>query len=241
MDISQKKSMLVSGAESLGIGVSDDQAERLLAYMELVLEKNRVMNLTAIKDEERFIYLNLVDSLSALRVLPEAGTLIDVGTGAGLPGIVAAVMRSDLNVTLMDATEKKLRFLEEVTAKLGIANASILCGRAEELSRDPRCRDSFDAAVSRAVARLPLLMEYVLPFVRKGGIFVAMKGAEAAEELEEARNITALLSASFSSSDELVLPGGEEARCLLVFEKTAPTSEAYPRRNSVLKKLYSNR
>lgn len=240
MDRSELTELLLSGAGSLGIGLDGQQAETLLKYMEMVLEKNRVMNLTAIRDEERFVYLNLLDSLTALRAIPESGTLIDVGTGAGLPGVVIAVMRKDVSVTLMDATAKKLRFLDELIGELGLDNCRTLCGRAEELSRDPLYRDHFDTAVSRAVARLPLLMEYTLPFVGKGGIFVAMKGAEAETELEEAGELAEKLCARLSATYELILPGGEEKRCLLVFEKTEKTDKTYPRKNSVLKKLYSH-
>ena len=239
MDRTHLTELLLRGAGSIGVEPDGAQAQTLLLYMDMVLEKNRVMNLTAIKDEERFVQLNILDSLTVLRVIPESGNLIDVGTGGGLPGMVIAIMRKDLRVTLMDATAKKLAFLDELIGELGLDNCVTLCGRAEELSREPLYRDHFDNAVSRAVARLPLLMEYTLPFVRKGGIFVAMKGAEAETELEEAGDLAAKLSARLSETDELILPGGEEKRCLLVFEKTDMTDKMYPRRNSVLKKLYS--
>ena len=239
MDNAKKRELLLGGAESLGIGLDPSEADELLFYMEKVLEKNKVMNLTAIRDEERFIYLNLLDCLSVLRVLPECASVIDVGTGAGLPGMVIALMRRDTEVTLMDATAKKLSFLDELVSEMGLSNVTTLCGRAEELSRDTKYRDSFDCAVSRAVARLPLLMEYSLPFVRKGGVFIAMKGAEAGTELAEAEDLTDKLGSKLSGNDSFILPGGEEKRSLLIFEKVRDTDKAYPRRNSVLKKLYS--
>ncbi|MBR2780840.1 MAG: 16S rRNA (guanine(527)-N(7))-methyltransferase RsmG [Eubacteriaceae bacterium] len=239
MDNVQKRELLLGGAESLGIMLHPSEADGLLFYMEKVLKKNKVMNLTAIRDEERFIYLNLLDCLSVLRVLPECASVIDVGTGAGLPGMVIALMRRDTEVTLMDATAKKLSFLDELVGEMGLGNVTTLCGRAEELSRDTKYRDNFDSAVSRAVARLPLLMEYSLPFVKKGGVFVAMKGAEAGTELAEAEDLTDKLGSRLSGNDSFILPGGEEKRSLLVFEKVRDTDKAYPRRNSVLKKLYS--
>ena len=239
MEYTQKKELLLKAAGSLGIALDPSRAEELLFYMEKVLEKNEVMNLTAIRDEERFIYLNLLDCLSILRVLPECASLIDVGTGAGLPGMVIAVMRRDTRITLMDATAKKLAFLDDLISEMGLSNVSTLQGRAEELSRDKKYRDSFDAAVSRAVARLPLLMEYSLPFVKKGGIFVAMKGAEAEKELEEAGDLADRLGSKLCGTDSFTLAGGEEKRNLLVFEKITETDETYPRRNSVLKKMYS--
>lgn len=239
MEMTDEKTYLIQNASSSGIGIDEATAEKLLTYKDLVLETNRTMNLTAIKDDERFIILHLVDCLSVIPLIPEGALVLDVGTGGGLPGMVIALARPDVTVKMLDSTQKKLTFIDSAIEKMGLSNASTVCARAEELSREKDSREAYDVCVSRAVARLPLLCEYCIPFVKKGGAFIAMKGAEADDELRDSLAVVKELGAGACDRRDFALPGDEEKRTLFVFPKEKATPEKYPRRNSVLKKLYS--
>ena len=239
MDRNEKTMLVMSMSGKVGCTVDEETADTLVTYMDMVLEKNRVMNLTAIRDERAFILLNIIDSLSVVPFIPHGMKILDIGTGAGLPGMVIAIARKDLTVTMLDSTAKKLAFVDEAIGSLGLKNAVTLCGRAEELSRLSEYRESFDAAVSRAVARLPMLSEYALPFVRTGGVFIAMKGAAGETEAEEASSVVSEMGGGLIRREELLLPEGEEKRSIIVVAKTSATPSSYPRRQSVLKKLYA--
>lgn len=237
--MTDEKTYLIENAASAGISIDEKTAERLLMYKDLVLETNRTMNLTAIKDDERFIILHLVDCLTVIGMIPEGASVLDVGTGGGLPGMVIALSREDVDVTMLDSTQKKLTFIDSAIEKMGVKNARTVCARAEELSREKGKRGAFDICVSRAVARLPLLCEYCIPFVKKGGSFIAMKGAGADDELKDSEALAKELGAGSFKRSDFTLPGDDEKRTLFVFAKDRETPDKYPRRNSVLKKLYA--
>jgi len=229
------RDVLQTGAAALGVPLSAGDADRLEHYWAAVEAKNRVMNLTAITGEDDAARLHFLDCVGLLSVCPARGAVLDVGTGAGFPGVPLAVLCPDARLTLLDATEKKLRFVDETCRALAIP-AACLAGRAEELGRDGLYRERFDVVVSRAVARLSLLAELCLPFVRPGGLFVAMKGAGAEEELAEAANALALLGGEPAEIRTYAIPGADVTRHAVIVRKAAATPDKYPRAWGRIKK-----
>lgn len=220
------RASLDAGLRRLGIAIPPEREEALLAFGEAVLEKNQVMNLTAITDPAQAAELHLLDSLSLLKVLPLAGkSLLDVGTGAGFPGVPLKIAEPSLRLTLLDSLQKRMRWLEaEALPPLGV-EARFLAGRAEDFARTNR--EKFDVVSSRAVARLDLLCELCLPFVHRGGYFLAMKGALAKEELREAANAIRILGGSFERTEEFEIGGAVHS--VIVIHKTGNTPSQYPR------------
>jgi len=220
------KQTLLAGLERLNIELPPERVETILRFGEAVLEKNKVMNLTAITDPAQAAELHLLDSLSLLKVLPLAGkSLLDVGTGAGFPGVPLKIAEPSLRLSLLDSLQKRMRWLEgEALPELGM-EARFLTGRAEDFARTHR--EKFDVVSSRAVARLDLLCELCLPFVHRGGYFLAMKGAQAGEELHEAANAIRLLGGSYERTAEFEIGGAVHS--VIVIHKTGKTPEQYPR------------
>lgn len=199
--------------------------ERFDAYYRLLIEKNRVMNLTAITEPEDVAVKHFADSLAALPYLRPNMRIVDVGTGAGFPAIPLLIANPALSFTLLDALQKRLTFVETVLRELGLS-ATLVHLRAEDAGRDARHRERYDAAVARAVAPLPALLEYAVPLLRVGGTAIAYKG-EPQEELQSARSAARLLSVTLTA-----VPVASEAgaRSLILAKKTAPTGKAYPRK-----------
>ena len=220
------KETLLAGLQRLEIELPEARVDAILRFGALVLEKNRVMNLTAITEPEAAAELHLLDSLSLLKVLPLAGkSLLDVGTGAGFPGVPLKLAEPSLRLTLLDSLQKRMRWLEtEALPELGV-EARFLTGRAEDFAREQR--EKFDVVCSRAVARLDLLCELCLPFVHRGGYFLAMKGAQAEDELREAAKAIRLLGGSFERTEEFEIGGAVHS--VIVIHKTGSTPPQYPR------------
>ena len=216
----------LAGLQRLEIELPEARVDAILRFGALVLEKNRVMNLTAITEPEAAAELHLLDSLSLLKVLPLAGkSLLDVGTGAGFPGVPLKLAEPSLRLTLLDSLQKRMRWLEtEALPELGV-EARFLTGRAEDFARDQR--EKFDVVSSRAVARLDLLCELCLPFVHRGGYFLAMKGAQAGDELREAAKAIRLLGGSNERTEEFEIGGAVHS--VIVIYKTGSTPPQYPR------------
>ncbi len=220
------KTTLLAGLERLGIALPAERVETLVRFGEAVLEKNKVMNLTAITDPEQAAELHLLDSLSLLKVLPLAGkSLLDVGTGAGFPGVPLKIAEPSLRLTMLDSLQKRMRWLEEEALPALDLEARFLPGRAEDFARE--YREKFDLVSSRAVARLDLLCELCLPFVHRGGYFLAMKGALAKEELHEAANAIRILGGSFERTETFEIGGATHS--VIVIHKTGNTPPQYPR------------
>ena len=217
---------LLNGMERLEISLPEERIDSILAFGEAVLEKNKFMNLTAITEPEQAAELHLLDSLTLLKVLPLAGkSLLDVGTGAGFPGVPLKLAEPSLRLTLLDSLQKRMRWLEsEALPALGM-EARFLTGRAEDFAREQRER--FDVVTSRAVARLDLLCELCLPFVHKGGYFLAMKGAQAEEELHEAAKAIRVLGGSYERTETFEIGGAVHS--VIVIHKTGATPPQYPR------------
>ena len=223
--------ILAARAAEVGIPLTAEQIGQFSVYHEMLLDWNTRMNLTALTAPEDVAVKHIIDSLTAYdaTLFDGARTLIDVGTGAGLPGIPLAVYAPHLTVTLLDSLNKRVRFLTEVTAAMGLQNVRCIHARAEEAARTAEHRAAYDIAVSRAVARLPVLLEYTLPFVRVGGTLLALKGRAYAEEQKEARRAAEVLGGGRITARPVHLPGLDDVRAILTVTKERQTPAAYPR------------
>lgn len=229
---SEFRRALQTGFDEWGIEVLDEQQARMLRFAQMVLEGNERLNLTRITEPQEMAIKHFVDSLACLLVKLPAGNLrcIDVGTGAGFPGVPLAICRPGWDFILLDSLKKKLSFIDEALDALGITNARTLHARAEDAGQDHELRGQFDLVVSRAVAWLPILVELCIPLLRVGGLFIAMKGAEGTQEMEESGMALRELGSSIAEVVNLELPLGMGDRTLIVIKKDAPTKKCYPRR-----------
>jgi 16S rRNA (guanine527-N7)-methyltransferase len=216
------------------------QVQQFNRYASILIEWNERINLTSIIDEEGIVVKHFLDSLSVLPMFDPQGdglSLIDVGTGAGFPGMALAIMRPTWHVTLLEATRKKVDFLALVAQELGLTNVTTLWGRAEEQGQERAHRERYDAAVARAVADLPVLAEFCLPFIRTGGRWVAQKGPRVDEEVQRARNAFGQLGGKLLAVESVTIPGLEdETRTLVLVEKVRPTPATFPRAPGTPKK-----
>ena len=227
---------LISQAKELGMKVTPEQAQQFQTYMELLLEWNEKINLTSITEPDQVVEKHFLDSMTLLlwKKLKQGAKVIDVGTGAGFPGIPLKILRPDVDLTLLDGTMKRLNFLGEVCTALKLS-ARRVHKRAEEAGLDKTMRERYDLATARAVAPLNVLAEYCLPLVKMKGYFIAMKGPGAAQELEEAENALDILGAGEPEIMALTLPGGEE-RNLVIAQKLRFTPKGYPRHGGTILK-----
>ena len=216
-------------------GLDATKAETLEAFARLVLERNKVMNLTAITDEGDFARLHLLDSAALLKVADFSGKrVVDVGTGAGFPGMPLRILCDSVRMTLLDSTGKRVDFLREACDTLGLSAVECVHGRAEEFAAERR--ESFDLATSRAVAALPVLCELCLPLVKVGGQFLAMKSARSDEELEGAMDAIEKLGGRLSDVVDYTIPGSEVTHRVIVIDKADKTPKQYPRAFGQIKK-----
>lgn len=230
------KDLLQNYIKDYKITLTENQNEQFQKYFELLAEWNEKMNLTAITDENGVALKHFADSLSLLNFvdIPQNSSLADVGTGAGFPGVVLKIARPDIKLTLIDSLNKRLVFLGEVCAQLGI-EAELIHSRAEDGARDEKLRESFDFAVSRAVARMNVLSEYCLPYVKVGGAFCAMKGAQANEEFKESLNAINTLGGKLEKKYFFELPENGGERAIAVVRKVKNTPQKYPRQSGKIK------
>ena len=223
---------LKEGLPALGLDLDQETCEKLCAFGAAVVKQNEVMNLTAITEDSQVAKLHLLDSLSVLKCADLAGkTLIDVGCGAGFPGVPTAIACPQAKVTLLDSLAKRVNWLETVLPQLGVNNARCITARAEEAVSDHR--EKFDFATSRAVARLNILLELTAPYVRVGGRVLALKGAAAREELEEAKGAIKKLGLELEEVKDFPVDGTNHS--VIVLRKVAPTPKQYPRRYAKIK------
>ena len=224
--------ILTQRAAEAGLSLTDAQIAQFAVYHEMLIDWNTRMNLTALTSPEDVAVKHIIDSLTAYdaALFDGAKTLIDVGTGAGLPGIPLAVAAPHICVTLMDALQKRVRFLTEVTRAMGLTNTVRIHARAEEAARQPAHREHYDIAVSRAVARMPVLLSYTLPLVRVGGTLLALKGRAYAEEAAEGAAAARTLGGGAITARPVRLPGLDDVRAILSVCKERPTPKGYPRR-----------
>lgn len=230
------RGLLVSSAAGYGIEITPEQAEGFQIYLRLLTEWNEKMNLTAIREPKAVAEKHFLDSLLLLKYVdfPRGASLIDVGTGAGFPGVPLLILRPDLGLTLLDGLNKRLVFLDTLLKELSL-EAKLVHARAEEAGREAEYRAKFDFAAARAVAQLPVLCEYCLPFLKPGGVFAAMKGPKIEAELQSARKAVGLLGCETLAAHEYVLPGGD-GRSLVLIRRTRPLPGAYPRHGAKIAK-----
>jgi len=226
--------ILNRGLEELDIPCSDTAREQLHLYYDRMVETNRVMNLTAITEYGDVVIKHWLDSLCLVKVLSEKQKkaplhVIDIGTGAGFPGIPLAIFFPHWSVTLMDALAKRVRFLESVTDELGLSGVRCIHGRAEEFGRKEDYREQYDLCVSRAVTRMASLSELCLPFVKVGGLMVAYKAADSEEEIEESGRAIAALGGKLVAKESFLVPQSDNGRRLVCIAKTDKTISRYPR------------
>lgn len=227
--------ILKDGFAELGVTVDDKAIERYKVYFENLEEKNKVMNLTAISGEEDVARLHFLDCAALLTVADFKGKkVVDVGTGAGFPGLALKIAQPDMELTLLDSLNKRIDFLSETCGKLDLNDVQCIHARAEEAPKD--FRGAFDIATSRAVARMSVLCELCLPFLKVGGVFVAMKGPDCAQELSEAENALKLLGGEIRETKLYPIPGTDITHAAVIIEKVKPTHPKYPRKWAQIKK-----
>ncbi len=227
MDSTKK---LLDEARNHHIELTREQAEQFVKYYEMLIEKNRVMNLTAITDYDEVIVKHFIDSLSIIKVynVNQELKVIDIGTGAGFPGIPLKIAFPKLTITLVDSLNKRVTFLNEVISELGLKDIYAIHGRAEDLGRDSSHREKYDLCVSRAVSNLSTLSEYCIPFVKVNGMFISYKGINIKEELDTAKKAINILGGKVKAFDEFSL-NETMGRSLILIEKLEKTSMKYPR------------
>ena len=233
--MSDFKKILLDTLSECGLSLYDNAVDRLCVYNDMLVERNEVMNLTALTEPRDVALKHFADSLMLLNYcdVPEGASVIDVGTGAGFPGMVLAIARPDLSVTLLDSLQKRLYFLEEVGESLGLSNIHTVHSRAED-GAHTELRESFDFAVARAVAPLNVLCEYCLPYVKLGGRFFAMKGRGADEELSEACNAIDILCGKLTARHSFNLCEAGD-RDIIEISKIKPAPDKYPRKAKQIK------
>lgn len=228
----QKMNQLKQDALQFGLTLSDNQLSQFYIYFEMLIEWNEKINLTAITDFDEVLKKHFLDSLSVGHILnqDETVSILDIGTGAGFPGIPIKIAFPKVEVTLLDSLNKRVIFLNEVINTLDLKNIEALHGRAEDFARQDKFRESFDICVSRAVANLSSLSEFCLPYVKIGGKFISYKSEKAKEELETSNNAISILGGGHVSCNTFLLPGTDFNRTLIVIEKVKKTPIKYPRK-----------
>lgn len=219
----------------LGIKQDQNQLERFHKFYQLLIEWNKVMNLTGITEYEDVVEKHFVDSLSIIKAIDLSGihTVIDVGTGAGFPGIPLKIAFPHLRVVLLDSLNKRIKFLDEVISQLGLTEVRTIHGRAEEYARKEEYREQFDLCVSRAVANLSTLSEYCLPYIQVGGIFVPYKSGEIDDEVEQSKKAVRILGGNIKEVMKFELPGTDIHRSFVLIHKEQHTQKKYPRKAGI--------
>lgn len=231
---------LVNICNKINIEISDNQINCFEKYYELLIEKNKVMNLTAITDKEDVIVKHFIDSIALIPYLTDKGIntnnelkIIDIGTGAGFPGLPLKIMMPDVKFTLLDSLNKRVSFLNEVIDELKLKDIEALHGRAEDYASNNKYREKYDICVSRAVANLSTLSEYCIPFVKEDGFFISYKAGESEEEINNSKNAIKILGGKINKVEEFVLPGTDVSRVFVFIRKLELTDKKYPRKAGV--------
>ena len=230
--------IMKTAADEVNIEFNEDMYNKFIEYMRLVQEWNQKINLTAITEDEDFIKKHFIDCIKAFKSpeLKNAKTVIDVGTGAGFPGMPIAILREDIEVTLLDSLNKRINFLDLVVRELGLKNVTTIHSRAEDGARNKNLRESFDIATSRAVANMAVLSEFCLPYVKISGYFVALKGPAIEEELENSKKALSVLGGKLLRVDETIIEDTDLNHNIVVVEKIKECPKTYPRKAGTVTK-----
>ena len=224
------KEKLKKMLKELEIEIENHQLDQFYEYMNFLLEWNEKINLTAITEQDEILLKHFVDSLTILKYLKPEEKIVDIGTGAGFPGIPLAILKEDNHFTLVDSLNKRINFLNDVKEKIALENVTTLHLRAEEFGQSKIYREKFDVAVSRAVANLSVLVEYLLPAIKVGGKVICMKGSQIEEERKTAQFAIKELGGEVQKVEEIYLPGTDMKRNIILIEKIKPTPKKYPRK-----------
>lgn len=216
--------------KEININFSVEQLDKFYKYMQLLIEWNEKMNLTAITEPEEIILKHFIDSLTILKDINDNSKVVDVGTGAGFPGIPLSIMKQDIKITLVDSLNKRLIFLKEVVEQLKVKNIEIIHARAEEFGQNKEYREKFDIATSRAVANLSTLSEYLIPLVKVNGKCICMKASEVEEEIEKAKKAINILGGTINKIEKFNLPKSDIGRTTIIINKEKNTPNRYPRK-----------
>ncbi len=224
------RKLLLDGANEFNISLKEEQIDKFFKYKNILKEWNEKINLTAIKEDREVIIKHFIDSLSILPLIKnESNTLIDIGTGAGFPGIPIKIARESIEVTLLDSLDKRVKFLNEVIKEIALNGIKAFHGRAEEKGVLPEYREKFDICTARAVASLPILIEYCLPFVKVGGFFIAMKGSST-DEIDNSKKALDIIGGTIEEVKEFNLPFTDSKRNIFIIRKFRQTPTKYPRK-----------
>ena len=227
------KRIMIENLKEINIYLSDFQLEQFYNYMNILIEWNKFMNLTGITDPKEIIIKHFIDSLTVLDKIDRNNTIIDVGTGAGFPGIPIKIASPDTEVVLLDSLNKRVNFLNEVIKKLQLKGIKTIHGRAEDYGRDKNYREKYDVAIARAVAPLNILLEYLMPFVRVKGKCLCMKGANSEEEISLSKRVIEKLGGKLIYTEEFLIPNTDMKRKIVEIEKIKNTEEKYPRKAGI--------
>lgn len=230
MKIEEFKEEIKKYLTFLNIEFEEEKIKQLYEYMNLLIEWNKSINLTAITEPKEIIIKHFIDSLIISKYINKGSTLIDVGTGAGFPGIPLKIMRSDIDVTLVDSLNKRIKFLDEVIEKLKLKNIKSIHARAENIGNNKIYREQFDYSISRAVANIATLSEYLIPLVKENGKCIYMKGPDVDEELEKGKKAIDVLGGRIIIKEEYILPFTDIKRSAIIIEKNKKTPNKYPRK-----------
>lgn len=224
------KEIMIENLKELKIELSNKQLEQFYEYMNLLIEWNKVMNLTGITDPKDIIIKHFIDSLTILNKIDRESKIIDIGTGAGFPGIPIKIIMPDVKMVLLDSLNKRIKFLNEVIAKLQLKNIETIHGRAEDYGKDKKYREKYDIAVARAVAPLNILLEYLIPFVKVGGKCICMKGSNSEGEILVSKNAIKILGGELIKTDDFYIPNTDMKRKIIQINKIKKTDDKYPRK-----------
>lgn len=229
MNFEEFKSEMQINLKALGLELNDEQIKNFYDFMNILIEKNKVMNLTGITEPKEVILKHFIDSLTILKYINKSDTVIDVGTGAGFPGLPLRISDTSLKMTLLDSLNKRINFLNEVIEHTSLDKVNTIHGRAEDFGKNVEYREKYDIATSRAVAPTNILLEYMMPFIKVGGKCICMKGGNCDEEIENAKNAIKILGGKIEKIEKFNLPNSDNNRTILVIKKVKKTDKQYPR------------
>lgn len=231
------KELLYDTAKKTGINLSDIQLEKFQIYFDLLIETNKIMNLTTITEEQDVVNKHFIDSIALVNYINlNGGRVIDVGTGAGFPGIPLAIIYNDADFTLMDSLNKRIKFLDQVIKECKMDNVVTVHSRAEDLGHNEKYREKYDYCLSRAVANISVLLEYCIPFIKTGGKFISYKSEKAEDEIKQSINAQQKLGCKLIQSYGFYLPETDISRKFYIFEKNKKLAKFYPRQAGKPKK-----
>ena len=232
MEYKEFEKEIIENGKKIGLDIAEKEVQNLYKYMLLMLEWNKNVNLTAITEANEIITKHFIDSLIISKYLQEGKNVMDIGTGAGFPGIPLKIINNNIHIDLVDSLNKRITFLNEVIIKLELNDINAMHSRAEDLARIVKYRENYDIVVSRAVARLNILLEYMMPFVKVGGYCICMKGSNI-EELEEAKKAIDILGGKIEKVEEINLPNTDIKRHNIIIKKVKNISKEYPRKAGI--------